>query len=563
MKEYLSAFFRHPASSPAGRAAFLCLILVVGATTLYWQRFPALAGKPVESSPTTENKILLVPLDSRPPCRQFVIDLGKIADIKVIAPPSEAQDFYSQPGDTAKMRTWLEENVQNASAVILSADQLLFGGLLAAREQEYSEAEAASAINFIRELKNKFPHVPLYVFGILPRMEPPDTIDGYYDRRYIMEYSRLMGRKSAGLAVDEARISFLEANISPASLALYQARLKNNAAFNRRLMDLAERGVIEKLILGQDDGEPYSLPNREAVKLAAHAREKNLISRVIFCHGADEIAFDVLALIKAAKHRPKIFVKYADENTADLVMPYMAVTLRECVGEKIALVGGEVAPSPKEADFTLFVWAGDEKSRRKDGADYIARALERGEKVALVDLSRHFRADETLFPLLARQTAPINRLIAYSGWNSASNSVGTAIGQGAVFSTRLKETQGDERFALYAENIRFLENRFLEDYFYLKEVIDEVNAALKKAGYINTADLDLEKNYRCAKAMMQEAMKNRIKNHVASGAFRAPVPVETQEGAMRLYPAALQAEMYYPWPRTFEIFLETKMYFSR
>ena len=36
-----------------------------------------------------EHKIILIPLDSRPPCTDFVVDLGKIAGTEVIMPPNK------------------------------------------------------------------------------------------------------------------------------------------------------------------------------------------------------------------------------------------------------------------------------------------------------------------------------------------------------------------------------------------------------------------------------------------------------------------------------------------
>ena len=64
-------------------------------------------GTPVPSRQLHKN-ILLVPLDGRPPCKQFVIDSGAIAGFNVTTPPGELQDYYSAPGDTAGMRKWLQ-----------------------------------------------------------------------------------------------------------------------------------------------------------------------------------------------------------------------------------------------------------------------------------------------------------------------------------------------------------------------------------------------------------------------------------------------------------------------
>jgi len=51
-------------------------------------------------------RILLVPLDSRPPCREFVVSGGRIVGWNVITPPTEYMDYYSKPGNTEAVRRW-------------------------------------------------------------------------------------------------------------------------------------------------------------------------------------------------------------------------------------------------------------------------------------------------------------------------------------------------------------------------------------------------------------------------------------------------------------------------
>ena len=108
-------------------------------------------GTPVPSRQLHKN-ILLVPLDGRPPCKQFVIDSGAIAGFNVTTPPSELQDYYSAPGDTAGMRKWLQENTPHNQAALISIDQLLYGGLLAAREKEATPSQQDDLVNFLRQL---------------------------------------------------------------------------------------------------------------------------------------------------------------------------------------------------------------------------------------------------------------------------------------------------------------------------------------------------------------------------------------------------------------------------
>lgn len=73
-----------------------------------------------------------MPLDSRPACTNFVVALGKIANIKVIVPPSRTLnlDNYQQPGNKQALINWLQQQSSSADYAIISTDMLIHGGLL-------------------------------------------------------------------------------------------------------------------------------------------------------------------------------------------------------------------------------------------------------------------------------------------------------------------------------------------------------------------------------------------------------------------------------------------------
>lgn len=541
----------------------LCLLVLVS-----FQRFllhPAYLAHPIRPEPAPMKKILLVPLDGRPPCRQFVMDAGSIASYEVIAPPSEIQDYYSLPGDTAALRKWMEENIDGSHALILSIDQLLYGGLLAAREKDASPEEVASMLAFLQRLHAEHPEIPIYAFSILPRLAPQDTIDGYHERRWLMEYSRLVGKKHDGLSVDDGEIRALEEKISSESMRKYLSHFRKSNDLNRHLSELAEAGIFERLILGQDDGERHSIPNIKKDELRRYLKDRNISEeRVFLTHGADEIALTLLAEIQNREtgFRPRVFLKYNDEACRRRIMPYMAISAGDTAEEKLRMLHAVPASSPEEADFILFLSANDSDEdtlgSRRDSLRYLEQ--QKGRPIALVDLGRHFQKSEILMPLLIKEDYPVNSLIAYAGWNTTSNSVGTALAQACLFAGQKRVLRSrEDALRLHAANLSFLQNRILEDAFYLKDVIDLVNTSLIKEGYINTADLDLEHNAHWANAMLRHAMQERIAAYTGTKAFRQPFPISTPEGPTSLRIRHLSADIGYPWPRTFEISLETRL----
>ena len=579
----------------------LALFLCIAAMLAFYHvaLHPAMSLTPVSPVRTLSSRVLLVPLDSRPPCRQHVVDLGRIGGLDVVTPPAECMDYYSQPSDTRAMRGWLMEEAKPGDAVIVSIDQLLYGGLLAAREGQAPEAKQDELVAYLQSFHAAHPDVPVYAFSILPRLTPQDTIDGYDERRALIAYSRLVGRKAA--------------KISDQSLATYEAHFAENAALNEKLVTLTKDGTLTRLVLGQDDGEPYGIPNIEKSSIQLTIQSLGLTEQQVFLtHGADEIAQTLLAAYVCTRnnYHPNVFVAATDPNAKARVMPYMAVDCETVAEEKIRLIGGTVASSEADADLTLFLAANDsdegsldtrqaavryltnslEKpadentshSKRNDtngpfvahtnasgtteanptnGTSVIGAASNAGRPIALVDLSKHFDATEPLLPLLLARDVPVTRLAAYAGWNTTSNAIGTALAAMAIReASATQPLPPDEARALAAESARFLTGRMLEDYFYLKADIDPINHALKKAGYTNTADLDLEHNHRWATQMLQQKLAQQTTLLKQTKSLRAPFPVPQTGEQMALYD--LHASAGFPWPRTFEISLGTEPFFA-
>ena len=509
--------------------------------------------------------ILLVPLDSRPPCREFVVNSGKIIGRTIVTPPTEYMDYYSKAGETAAMRQWLAENAGGADAVILSIDQLLSGGLLAAREAHISHADIDALSTYLRTLHTAHPTVPLHAFYILPRAIPQDGIEGWRERRALLAYARLLGRVGESLPVDEDEMERLRGEFPPDDLEKYLAHFDESTELASMLIELTEEGVLTRLILGQDDGEEYSVGNLKKKELAALLAQKHIAQeRAMIVHGADEIALSMLARLSVDELRtrggaaPRIALRYARADMADMIFPFMAVSNDVTAREKIAMLGAALAEDGTSSDVTLLISAGDNGAdtigTRAPAAAAVKDMLAARTPVALVDLSRHFHAEETLLPILVEKNVPVNALTAYAGWNTASNAIGTALAQAVLYHCAMQRAENTEERARAAyANLAFLTGRIAEDEFYLKETINRVNDTLRNAGYQNTADLDLTRNWRWANDLLTNDLSRRIRSYESTASFRAPFV----QNNIRLRAVRSNITAYYPWPRTFEIRMET------
>ena len=509
-----------------------------------------ISNSKVEAMANDSANVLLVPLDSRPACSDFVIDAGRIAGIDVTIPPGKLLDYFTIAGEVEDVRKWLLNESPKADAVIISIDQLIKGGLIASREESLSDEEIESLIEYLIELRRIIPHTPIYAFNILPRTQPQSSIDNYQQRRALTAYSRLTGLAHSGLPADDEALFEAISEIIPENLNSYLDRFNQCEKLSRKLIELTQIGVLDKLIVGLDDGEKFSIQNK-VLDTLRQLEYDSLTGKVSIIHGADEIALTLLTeYVRRDSPRPlKVYVQYNKSDTPARTLPFMAVSIETVVKEKFNQLRCDIVETPTEADFTLYISVNDTSEGDKNlhevkskSVEHIAQFIDQGYNVALVDLGIHFDKEETLLPSLIDKAVPINSLIAYSGWNTASNAIGIALSQAII------ATNSDN----FVENLKFLNQRFLEDQFYLKDVIDTVNHALRKSGSFDTNYLDYGTEFEFATFVMRTAMSKKIADYKSSRAFRVPFNINGTEYRLKDF----DINISYPWPRTFEVRLE-------
>ncbi|HEY0656996.1 MAG TPA: DUF4127 family protein, partial [Pyrinomonadaceae bacterium] len=92
----------------------------------------------------TGTRLLLVPLDDRPPCLQFPVEMGKIGDAEIVTPPKELLGRFTTPGQSDKIVEWLKaQDLKSYDAAIISLDMTAYGGLVAMRRYGETTAEMA------------------------------------------------------------------------------------------------------------------------------------------------------------------------------------------------------------------------------------------------------------------------------------------------------------------------------------------------------------------------------------------------------------------------------------
>jgi hypothetical protein len=500
--------------------------------------------------------ILVMPLDSRPPCTQFVEELGRIAHIRVLLPPEELLDHFRNPSDKQALRLWLKENISQANAAIISVDMLIHGGLLSSRLAQGTPQDIQETLDLLQEIHIENPSVPLYAFNIIPRLLIADSSPNAVYRKDLLEYSILKNEVSVfENPLDYKKLLDIRSRVPNDVIEEYEALYEQSLDISKRLIRLTEQGTLTNLIIGQDDGHSFGIPNLIKEKLQHLVNQKSALeSRVIITRGADEIALNLLSRIatSSANQPPRVYVAYSNDAAPAIIMPYMAQSVRTTVNEKIAIIGGQEVSSPDEATFILYVHIGNKNTTEQSltkAALEVKDFMTHGYAIAIVDLSENFLAEQSLLPSLIKKEVPIHELAAYSGWNTTSNSIGTAVTQ-AMFATSGFEPPDQIKQHDEAQ-LNFLFSRFLDDYYFQKEIqpwinrrVENMNANpynLPAAHYQETADIIQLFLTTKSKTLFQQTMKNQTINLTD--------PLGTRTYKINFF--AVNSSL--PWERTFEI----------
>lgn len=529
----------------------ICSILLISGICLRLV-LPSSTPLRLKQQPPTQS-ILLLPLDSRPVCSTMVQKLGALAGLNVILPPKACLDNYRTPSDRQKLLQWLQTNQPKYDYSIISADNLLHGGLLSARMNTATPSEEDELLEQLPITRQQA------IFSVIPRLLVSDQLlpDRWYQYQ-LMRYSQLadMVRITGSFALTQ-ELRRTEAKIPPKVLEKYRSRYQQSDRFNLGLLKLATDD--RRITFGQDDASPIGLPHASAVKLQSSIAAQKLQQQAQLTYGADEIASLLLVryYLQQSNWQPKVYLHYASPKAEGADMPYMAVCVGAALRNQLKLIGASEVSTPDSADLICYVNCGNDDFRPSaKQAQELQQMLDQDYKVALIDSSTNFEAEELLLPQLLANNVPINKLAAYAAWNTFSNSSGTALAQGLLFCGRLRQLQtagaDPERLAaLFAANLNFTAERILEDYYYQKLVHPQLRQTLEAFG-TNPVELDSE-DKTATEQYIQGKLSLQVYKLLHDNLGRTPF---YQQNGQSYYLRDLSVGAKLPWARIFEVELQ-------
>lgn len=436
-------------------------------------------------------KIVLLPLDERPCNAAFASKLFGGPDVTIKTP--EFMGWKKEAADPEKIFSFLYKECQDADGLILSIDMLLYGGLIPSRIHFLDFETIQRRLDWVRQLKNTFPQMTIYAFQCIMRCpayssseEEPD----YYGRygKEIHSSGNKKHQYMLGLCEEEEVKKAIEA-IAPTVLNDYLNRRALNLEFNKKALELVRDGVLDFFVVPQDDSAKYGYTALDQQEIRNKINEMNLQTKVLMYPGADEVALTLMSrmLLKFHRRYPSVYLMYAAHAAHDIIPAYEDRTLGETVKCQIMAAGCRLIDTVAEADFVLAIDcpAGEMKEAFQQpvrNADYcternltefvlfIADCIRAGKPVTICDNAYANGGDLELIDLL-EYMGLLDKLSGYAGWNTSSNTMGTAIAEGVCCylfgeTTKLKS---------------FLALRYLEDVGYCSVVRWHINENTLKA----------------------------------------------------------------------------------
>ncbi|MEC0368484.1 DUF4127 family protein [Paenibacillus chibensis] len=512
-------------------------------------------------------KVLYVPLDDRPVNLDDVIMQGRATGIHVITPDAEdvknrldtkaeadgsvLENTYAPVfGNTANIRRFIQDHASQVDGFIISTDMLAYGGLIGSRRFRTNGGGAypgydpvvTGPLDVIREIKRTCPHKPVYALDTVMRLATTVFVEGLTQAAY--DEARAFAQQPR-LAASNLEDIIAGYDIKPDGThfgtpvhfdkELYYNARSHKFKTNYYILDqLLQKGYIDFLAIGVDDSYTQGVQANEIAFLEGMVNDRlggtggQNPDRVIILPDADGLGYSLMGRMASELHRcgskPRYSVKYFGLDGSTIVNPYEYMSVHDNIRYHVDMIGGRfVASGPYDMEIVAITSA----SQAQDAVSHIESNEQRKMPSIAIDFVGGGAADEAVTQALLNSQST-GALLGYSGWNTAGNKIGLALGM------------AQSRYALLVTEHRppFLETaaighgsllfkRFLKDYYYKKLTIAEVRTYSRAhALYTNVpyADQNMRlfntpEDYEVLVQLLRDRMQTQTGTLAAKNAF--------------------------------------------
>ena len=391
-------------------------------------------------------RIGLIPLDDRPVSTADPVLLAQLAGAEVLIPPPKLLGHRDQPGNTEALGRWWLENANAADGWVIALDMLLYGGLVASRTITEPLANILQRLETIQAVRKLALDIPIYAFQAIRRLAV--TVSS-----------------SADLSIWRETHS--------GGCSLYEERERNHLV-NIQVLDQVANGGLNVLNFLQEDAHTDGPQLREQKILQEKIQNYGLSKKVVITTGCDEGAIVLIARLLAplnpkgsvstplnppkvggdnadSKRVIAVDVYYSSELGSKRIPLYEDRPLHKVVeGQFRAMDCNLNLTSPQfggiRGGLSLLIWCPDRPcedrmlgsitevlpdSEVEKFISKVKQQLSTGKKVIIADVADANGADPKLMTAL-QQTGLLDQLSGFSAWNTAANTIGTALAQAVL-----------------------------------------------------------------------------------------------------------------------------------
>ena len=503
---------------------------------------------------SSSNTILFIPLDERFTTRSIVINLARLIgnDFTLLTPRPELISHWKQPANTTVLFTWLENQISSSCSMssscslLLSTEQLLYGGLINSRISNTSYDDLDTALQKLVEIKRAYgSKLKIYLTSVIMRI--PAYNGDFEEPDYWAMYGRLLYLWSFYTdrfnvlhnPDDEKAADTIEKEIPVDVLDQFVWRRSRNYNLTYTLLHDYTATYFERIWLTLDDNAEYGFNKAEERKLLKLISDPslNISSKVNIYPGADEVSLAVLSQIvvnnRVEQEKPTFMVRYRNITTKDYIPNYEGAPLNESILKQITAVGGQYVDESNGTSPDILVlvnnWSTEtqpEAGEPQTCEDYSPLNIPANRSIIVYADVRYSNGGDICFSEWVRNRTAFGEY-TYAGWNTNGNTLGTCLSNGVLLNYYLNDSLTQK------ENRRFTMYRFVEDVHYQADLRQYLSS------YLTHVSLD-----------PSDQLNNDLpfyETFIQKG-FRAYSAMLTNEFNV--------TNVYFPWNRTFEIGFE-------
>jgi hypothetical protein len=505
-------------------------------------------------------RIILIPLDNRPAAGQFAQMIGAMANTQVVMPPYDLLGRFVQPGNPEEILDWLEsQDLGQVPSVVVSTDMIAYGSLIASRTNDTPKEIAFARLQRLAKIRARYPRTKFYLFSSIMRLAPTATRATAAWRLQLSKYAELKDQYRREPSSDlKKRIDNLVSKIPPYEIIKYDDARDRNIEVMREMIKMIARHKFDYLMFGQDDAKPFGPHIPETERLKRLATNLFVTGSVFFCEGIDQLANVSLsrAMLRKAGWSPKLRIVYSDDSKKTEIANYESKQIQTGVKDQVLSSGARIAEGDQEYDYTLYVNVPDRAGDKfAEFQANLTQEIDQGFPVAVadIDIGKDGTSDAELFATL-NQNDRMFKLLSFAGWNTAGNSLGTAIPAANVYllARRLNVDPLKRELA----QREFLLHRFVNDFAYHKYTRPQAYALIDASPRASR-----EETYGAAFDEVNSFVEQDLRGHLDQVFNDEFLGRKFYAGTKQYEVTELSdVKIFLPWPRAYEVRLEFKLH---